>query len=132
MAFAKALGAEQVVAISSTAGKEDLARQLGATDFVAMKDKPDDHKRFRRSLDLIITTANNHDQAYDKYIWMLRPRGHLVNVSVPEKPVMPIPLGALIFSGANMGGSAIGGPKQIAEMLQLAADKKPNFMIEKR
>lgn len=132
IAFAKALGAEQIVAISTTSNKESLARELGATDFVAMKDKPDDHKRFRRSLDLIIATANNHDQPYDKFCWMLRPRGHLINIAVPEQAVMPIPVGALIFSGASIGGSAIGGIPQITKMLQIAADKKPNFMIEKR
>lgn len=132
VAFAKALGAEKVVAISSTSSKKDLAFEMGATDFVAMKDAPNDHKRFRRSLDLIITTANNPDQPYDKYLWMLRPRGHLVNISVPEETVMPIPVKAMIFSGASMGGSAIGGPKQISDMLQLAADKKPKFYIQKR
>lgn len=43
-----------------------------------------------------------------------------------------VELGALLFSGANIGGSAIGGIPQIQKMLQIAADKKPNFMIEKR
>lgn len=45
---------------------------------------------------------------------------------------MPIPIGALLFSGANIGGSAIGGVPQIEKMLKLAGDKKPKFLIEKR
>lgn len=75
LAFAKALGATTIVAISTTGSKKDLAMELGATDFVAMKDNPDDHKRFRRSLDIIVNTASNPDQPFDKYTWMLRPRG---------------------------------------------------------
>lgn len=132
LAFAKALGAETIVAISQTTAKKDMAMGLGATDYVAMKENPEDHKRLRRSLDLIVVTANNHDQPYDKYVWMLRPRGHLVNIAYPEQAVMPIPIGALLYSGTSIGGSAIGGVPQIASMLKLAAEKKPNFMIEKR
>ena len=75
LAFAKALGAEEIVAISTTSSKKDLALDLGATDFVAMKEKPDDYKRFHRGLDIIINTASNADQPFDKYLWMLRPRG---------------------------------------------------------
>lgn len=75
LAFAKAMGAEKIVAISTTSSKKDLAMELGATDFVAMKDNPDDYKRLRRELDIIINTASNPDQPFDKYVWMLRPRG---------------------------------------------------------
>jgi alcohol dehydrogenase (NADP+) len=130
--FAKALGATTIVAISTTSSKKDMAHELGATDFVAMKENPEDWKRFRRGLDIIINTASNEDAPFDTYIWMLRPRGHLINIAIPEKPVMSIPIPALLFSGANIGGSAMGGIPQIEKMLKLAGDKKPNFMIEKR
>jgi D-arabinose 1-dehydrogenase-like Zn-dependent alcohol dehydrogenase len=130
--FAKAMGAEQIVVISSTSGKKELSQKLGATDFVAMSEDPKGLSKFRRSLDLIIVTANNHDQPFDKYLWTLRPRGHLINIAVPEQPAMPIPIGALLFSGASIGGSAIGGTEQIKHMFQFAADKKLEFMIEKR
>lgn len=132
LAFAKSLGAETIVAISTTSSKKDLAKDLGATDFVAMKENPEDYKRLRRSLDIIINTANNADEPYDKYLSMIRPRGHLVNIAVPESPVMPIPIGNLLFGGVNIGGSAIGGIPEIEEMLKHAGEKKPNFMIEKR
>ncbi|UZJ52959.1 hypothetical protein CBS101457_002279 [Exobasidium rhododendri] len=132
IAFAKALGAEQIVAISQSSGKKELAHELGATDFVAMKENPEDWKRFRRGLDIIVNTANNEDAPFDTYAWMLRPRGHFVQIAIPEAPVMPIPIGAILFTGANIGGSALGGIPQIGRMLKLAGDKKPNFMIEKR
>lgn len=66
LAFAKALGADQVVAISSGSAKKELSLDLGATDFLAMKDDPEGYKRYDRQLDLIVTTANNHDQPFDK------------------------------------------------------------------
>lgn len=134
VAFAKALGAETIVAIGHTASKKDLAMDLGATDFVATGDGKTNPlvPKYRAGLDLIIVTANNADQRYDYYLQALRPLGHLINVAIPESPTMPIPIGGLCFSGANIGGSAIGGPKQIAEMYALAAEKKPKFLIEKR
>lgn len=130
--WAKALGADEIVAISTTASKKDLAMQLGATDFLAMKDDPEGHKKYRRHFDIILNTAADENMDFDKFVFMLRPRGHLINIAVPEKPCKPVPIGALLFSGANIGGSAIAGRAQLREMLDLAVSAKPNFMIEKR
>lgn len=128
------MGAEEVVAIGHSPSKKDLAMQLGATDFVAMgsSDKNPLLEKYQKGLDLIILTANNSDQRYDWLVQALRPQGHLINVAIPHDPVMPIPIPQLVFNGANIGGSAIGPPRQIKEMLEFAAKTKPNFMIEQR
>lgn len=55
-----------------------------------------------------------------------------MNIAIPEAPVMPIPIFGLVVSGASLGGSSIGSINQIKAMLEVAASKKPNFMIEKR
>lgn len=134
LAFAKALGAKNVVAIGHSPNKKEVAMELGATDFISTGDGKTNPllEKYHKKMDLIIVTANNADQRYDYLVQSLRPGGHVIAIAVPEKPVMPIPMGAILFSGGNIGGSAIGAPSQIAEMLQLAADKKPNFMIQKR
>ncbi|CAO1628005.1 unnamed protein product [Sympodiomycopsis kandeliae] len=134
VAFAKALGADEVVAIGHTPSKRDLALELGATDYVALGDgdKNPLKEKYNKKLDLIVVTANNHDQHYDWYVQALRPRGHVVNIAIPHEPAMPIPIGALIGSGANIGGSLVGPPKQIKEMLEFAAKTKPKFLIENR
>lgn len=54
--FAKALGAEKVLAISHTEGKRDLAKKLGATDFLATAGGAEVFKAHKRSLDLIVST----------------------------------------------------------------------------
>lgn len=133
LAFAKALGADTVVAIGHSPSKKDAAMQLGATDYISTADGSKELLgKYKQELDLIVNTANHTSQDYASLIKCLRPRGHIVNIAIPHGPVCPIPIGALISTGAAMGGSCVGGPSEIAEMLQVAADKKPNFMIEKR
>lgn len=129
--FAKALGAEKIVAISHTHSKEELARKLGATDFIASADK-DPYSAHKRSLDLLILTNNNADMPITDYLTLVRPHGKVVAVGVPEEPCMPTPLPALAFSGVFLGGSLIGGPGIIKEMLELAAKQNLKPMIEER
>ncbi|KAK0544600.1 hypothetical protein OC846_005309 [Tilletia horrida] len=129
--FAKAMGAEKIVVISHSDSKRELAKKLGATDFVVSTEK-DWWKPHAKSLDLIVVTSNQDGMDVAPYVKMLRKGGKSVHIGIPEKPAQPTPIGALVFSGAFVGGSAIGGPKRIAEMLQLAADKKLDFMIETR
>lgn len=129
--FAKALGAEKITAISHTHSKEDLARKLGATDFIATGDK-DAYAAHARSLDLLIVTNNNSDMPVDKYISLVRPHGKVVAVGVPEGELMPTPLANLAFTGVFLGGSLIGGPGIIKEMLELTAKQNLKPMIEVR
>ncbi|KAN0063620.1 hypothetical protein ACQY0O_004070 [Thecaphora frezii] len=130
--FAKALGAEKIVAISHTHGKEELARKLGATDFIATADGPNAFKAHRRSLDLLITTNNNADLDLTGYISLVRPLGKIVAVGIPEEKLMPTPLAQLAFSGVFLGGSLIGGPGIIREMLELAAKQNLKPLVQTR
>lgn len=134
--FAKALGAEQIVLISRSDSKKQDALALGATDVVAVADDPDWEKKWFKKLDFVLVTQNDANMPLDKYIKTLRPFGKCVCIGIPEKGGMQTktPLGPLLSNNAFFGGSAIGGTKLIAEMLQLAADKKDelNFMINKR
>lgn len=57
--FAKALGADKVVAISRKRDKKDDALKLGATSFIATDEDENWTQEHDRSLDLIISTASS-------------------------------------------------------------------------
>ena len=88
--FLAAFGCE-VTAISSTHAKDDEARKLGATHFLATKGT-DEVKRAADSFDYIISTLAV-DAPWPDYVNALRPQGRLVLVGVPagevHSPVVP-------------------------------------------
>ena len=94
-----------------------------------MPKKPDS---LQGALDLLILTNNNADMPLTEYLQLVRPHGKIVAVGIPEDPLPPTPIGPLAFSGAFLGGSAIGGPGIIKEMLELAAKQNLQPMIEER
>jgi alcohol dehydrogenase (NADP+) len=57
--FAKALGADKVVAISRHASKKEDALQLGADEYIATEDEPAWPEKYARSLDLIVSTVSS-------------------------------------------------------------------------
>jgi len=56
----------------------------------------------------------------------------MVMVGAPEEPLPPFPIFPFILNNVSIGGSAIGSPKDIEEMLQLAAKQKINGWIQTR
>ncbi|GAA6023448.1 hypothetical protein JCM10207_004417 [Rhodosporidiobolus poonsookiae] len=130
--FAKALGAN-VTAISHSESKKADAEKMGATNFIATHSgKEDDFKPYARSLDLIICTTNDTDMPLSGYLSLLRPRGKLILVGAPEKPIPAASTFQLLMSGVVFGGSAIGSPAEINEMLNLAAKQDVKSWITKR
>lgn len=62
-------------------------------------------------------------------------KGPIANIKrrAPDKGKLPeINIFTLLASGIKFGGSGIGSPADIAEMLQLAADRKIKAWVEKR
>jgi D-arabinose 1-dehydrogenase-like Zn-dependent alcohol dehydrogenase len=57
--FAKALGAQEVVAISRRDNKKADALQLGADRYIATEDEPNWAEKNARSLDIIISTVSS-------------------------------------------------------------------------
>jgi uncharacterized zinc-type alcohol dehydrogenase-like protein len=115
--FARVFGAE-VTAFSTSPAKENEARALGAQQFVnsleskAMKDASG-------SQDFILTTVNA-DQDWNAYLQCLRPNGTLWFVGVPPKPVS-VQAFPLISGQRTIGGSPVGSPSRLREMLLVAA-----------
>ncbi|BGO96164.1 hypothetical protein NBRC10512v2_007888 [Rhodotorula toruloides] len=131
--FAKALGAN-VTAISHSESKKADAEKMGATRFIATHSgSDDDFAPYKRSLDLIICTTNDASMPLIGYLSLLRPGGHLILVGAPEGPVArELPAFPFLFGNVSLGGSAIGSPSTIKEMLELAAKQNIKSWIERR
>jgi len=129
--FAKALGADKIVGISRKKDKKSDALSLGADGYIATDDDEGWVERHRRSLDLIICTASSEHMPLSDYLALLNVDGTFIQVGAPDAGHLP-PVNAftLIANRIKIGGSAIGSPKEIAEMLQLAADRGVKPWIE--
>ena len=115
--FAHAMGCE-VTAFSTSPGKKDEARKLGAHRFIVSKDDAQMNEA-AGSLDLIIC-AVGADLNWDQWMSLLRPRGTLCVVgAVPGK--IDLSAMGLIFGQKAVCGSGIGNRSTIEEMLNFAA-----------
>ncbi|MGO8757725.1 MAG: NAD(P)-dependent alcohol dehydrogenase [Terracidiphilus sp.] len=114
--FARVFGA-QVTAFSSSAAKEAEALALGAHQFVNSRETKA-LKEVAGSLDFLLTTANA-DQDWGIYLQALRPNGKLWFVGVPPSPVC-VHAFPLISGLRTIGGSPVGSPSRIREMLDVA------------
>lgn len=124
--IAKAMGAE-VTVFSTSPGKKNDAKKLGAKNFVVTKE-PENFKPFVAKLDFIIDTVSvAHD--YTPYLGTLKVGGTHMLVGVPEKPT-EFSAGSLIHGRKQMAGSLIGGIKETQEMLDFCAKKKVFSDIE--
>ncbi|KAF2702920.1 putative quinone oxidoreductase [Pleomassaria siparia CBS 279.74] len=130
--WAKALGADRVVGISRKANKRDDVLKLGADEYIATDEDKDWATKYAGTLDLIVCTVSSPKMPLQEYLGLLDTRGHFIQVGVPEKPLPQIMAFDLIGKSKTFGGSMIGPPAQIEEMLQLAVDKNVKPWIEER
>jgi len=128
----KALGCDKVVAISRSSDKKADAMKMGADHFIATNEDKDWAKHNSRTLDLIVSTVSSPDMPLQKYLRLLRTNGQFIQVGAPEDPIPSISALALIGKGVKIGGSNIGSPTQIQEMLELSAKKGIHPWIQKR
>jgi alcohol/geraniol dehydrogenase (NADP+) len=115
--FARVFGAH-VTAFSTTLAKEDEAKALGAHHFVNSRESKA-MKEVAGSLDFVLTTVNA-DQDWGSYLQALRPNGSLWFVGVPPSPVS-VHAFPLVSGLRTIGGSPVGSPFQLREMLDVAA-----------
>lgn len=115
--FARVFGAH-VTAFSTSLSKEGEARALGAHHFVNSRESKA-MKEVAGSLDFLLTTVNA-DQDWGAYLQTLRPNGKLWFVGVPPSPVA-VHAFPLISGLRSIGGSPVGSPFRLREMLDVAA-----------
>ena len=121
--FARALGASKVVGISRKNNKRKDVLAMGADAYIATEDEKGWHKTHARSLDLIICTVSSPKMPLSQYLRLLRTKGTFIQVGAPEDKLPDMNAFAFIGKGVKFGGSMIGSPKQIEEMLELVVRK---------
>ena len=124
--FAHAFGAH-VVLFTTSPGKSDDARRLGADEVVISKN-PDEMAKHAGSFDFILDTVSaQHDM--NAYLNLLKRDGTLTLVGAPPEP-LPIAAFGMIFRRRNFAGSLIGGIKETQEMLDFCAEHNITSDIE--
>jgi uncharacterized zinc-type alcohol dehydrogenase-like protein len=114
--FAHALGAHTVL-FTTTPGKQDDARRLGADEVVVSKN-PQEMEKHLNSFDFILDTVSaQHD--INAYMALLKLDGTLTQVGAPE--VLNVSPFSLIFKRRSLAGSLIGGIRETQEMLDFCA-----------
>lgn len=125
--FAKAFGAE-VTALSTSKDKEKEAREMGADHFVNSRDMAEVRK-IAGSFDLLLSTVSA-DQDWQSFINSLRPKGSLHVVGVPPSPIA-VQAFSLIGQQRSLSGSPTGSPRDLHEMLDVAARHSVKAITER-
>ena len=108
------MGAE-VYVFSTSLGKREDAKRLGATDLIVSKDAGA-MSGHADSFDFILNTvAASHD--LDQFLGLLKRDGTMTLVGVPETPHPSPSVSALVFKRRTLAGSLIGGIRETQEML---------------
>jgi uncharacterized zinc-type alcohol dehydrogenase-like protein len=125
--FARAFGAE-VTAFSTSKDKEEEAKSMGAHHFVNTRDTAT-LKKMTGEFDLLLSTVSA-DQDWQAYINALRPKGTLCVVGVSPSPLQ-IQAFSLIGGQKNLSGSPTGSPRDLHEMLDVAARHSVKAITER-
>lgn len=114
--FLRAWGCH-VTAFSTTPDKEEEAKALGATDFVATRD-PDALAKLAGQFAMILVTVNV-PLDWDAYIGALKPRGKLHIVGAA--PSVSSAVFPLLAGQKSIGASPLGSPETQSKMLDICA-----------
>lgn len=124
--IAKAMGAE-VTVFSTSPGKEQDAKKLGAKHFVISKD-PKNFEPLAGKFNLIVDTVSApHD--FTPYLSSVKLGGTMALVGAAPEPNQ-VGAFSLIVGRKQLAGSLIGGIKETQEMLDFCARKKVFADIE--
>jgi alcohol/geraniol dehydrogenase (NADP+) len=125
--FAKAFGAE-VTAFSTSKDKEAEAKALGAHHFVNTRDTGA-LKKVAGSFDFLLSTVNA-DQDWQGFVNALKPKGTMCLVGVPPSPIS-LQAFSLVGGQKSISGSPTGSPRDLFEMLDVAARHNVKALTEK-
>ena len=112
----------QVTGISTTHSKEASTRELGATDFIATKESPEDLEKATGRFDFILSTVSVN-MPWDLYVDALAPEGTLVICGIPNGTLQMMPF-PLVWYERKVAGGRAGSPSDTREMLEFCATHK--------
>lgn len=125
--LARAMGAD-VTLFTTSPGKADDGRRLGAHEIVVSRDAAQMQKA-ANSLDFILNTvAVPHD--LNPFINALRRDGTLCLVGAPERPHPALDVFPMLFRRRAVAGSLIGGLRETQEMLDFCAEHRITSDVE--
>ena len=117
--LAHAMGAE-VVLFTTSAGKKEDARRLGAADVVLSRNA-DEMARHVNSFDFILDTVSAaHD--LDSLLALLKRDATMALVGAPPEPPT-VSAFSLVMRRRSLAGSLIGGIRETQEMLDFCAER---------
>jgi alcohol dehydrogenase (NADP+) len=116
--IAHAMGAH-VVLFTTSPGKVEDGKKLGADEVIISKDKNEMKKQANKFDFIIDTAAVSHD--LDTYITLLKRDGIFCLIGAPAEPHPSPNTTNLIFKRRSIVGSLIGGIKETQEMLDFCA-----------
>jgi D-arabinose 1-dehydrogenase-like Zn-dependent alcohol dehydrogenase len=127
--FASAMGFSEVVALSRSPSKEAEARGFGASGFLLTGDTGEMEKA-GASFDLILNTVSGHGPL-DTYLSLLKPRGLLACVGLPDKGKRSqLYLQSAVPLERSLVGSYLGPFADYDEMLEFAANHEITPQVE--
>jgi len=106
--------------------------QMDADTFIATSSSKDWPTTHASTLDLIISTVSSPHMPLESYLLLLPTNGTFIQVGAPEDKMPPFGAFSLIAKGAKIGGSAIGAPREIEEMLEMAVERGVKPWIQTR
>lgn len=118
--LANAFGAT-VVMFTTSPGKADDAKRLGAHEVVISKNTGEVRKQANRFDFILNTVAAPHN--LDAFLTLLRRDGTMCMVGAPAQPHPSPNVSNLIFSRRKLAGSLIGGIRETQEMLDFCGER---------
>jgi uncharacterized zinc-type alcohol dehydrogenase-like protein len=116
--IAHAMGAHTVL-FTTTAGKTEDAKRLGADEVVVSRNA-EEMAKHTDSFDFILDTVAA-DHPIDAYLGLLKRDGTLTQVGAPENP-LSVAAFSVIWRRRSFAGSLIGGIPETQEMLDFCAE----------
>ena len=119
--------AAHVVVFTTSPGKKEDARRLGA-DEVVVSGNADEMRKHAGSFDFILD-AVSADHNIGAYIQLLRRDGNITLVGAPENPLAVSAFG-LILGRRSLSGSPIGGIRETQELLDFCGSHNITADVE--
>ena len=116
--FGNALGAE-VTVFSTSPGKQEAAKQLGASHFIISRDEEQMKAAFK-TFDFVLDTVSGNSDV-NPYLSILKTNGIYVNVGMPAKP-WEVSSFTLATGNKVIAGSGAGGLPETQQMLDFCAE----------